>query len=424
MTLLIRNGRVIDPASGLDCRSDILVENGRIAEIGTLAERTADTIINAEGFLVLPGLIDLHVHFREPGREDQETIIGGARVAAKGGFTTVCIMPNTTPPIDSVKTIAYILNQSRKADIRILPIASITRGRSGEFLSEFDTLLSAGAVAFSDDGSPVMDEKIMRKALLSAAENNTVLLAHEEDLSLSKGGSVHDGAAARTLNLVGIKREAEDRMVERDINLCRETGGRLHIQHCSTEGSVELVRRARRDGIKVTCETAPHYFALTDKALIHHGSNAKMNPPLRDESDRRAIIEALRDGTIDVIATDHAPHLQEEKDRGIEKAPFGIVGLETAVSLIISKLVHEEGFSFIDAFSKVTSNPAKILGIKAGALAKGMRADITIIDPERKSLIDEKFFISRCKNSPFIGMNLIGSVISTISNGKIIYGNR
>jgi dihydroorotase len=421
MSILIKNGRMIDPASKFDGKKDILIENNIIAKIADTIDAKADTVIDAGGCLVVPGLVDMHVHFREPGREDQETILGGSAVAAKGGFTSVCPMPNTNPPIDNQALVRFIKLESEKGPINVFPIATVTKGRKGEEISEMGDLFDAGAVAFSDDGSPVASPLIMRRALDYARMFDAVILAHEEDQVLADGGSMNEGVNSTQLGIKGIPRESEEVMIARDMVLTKMTGGRMHVQHTSSGGSVEIVRDAKKRGIKVTCETAPHYFALTDSAVQTHMSMAKMNPPLRTEEDRRAIIEGLRDGTVDVIATDHAPHLSYEKEQEIDYAPFGIVGLETAVPLIITKLVKEEKFSYVDAFSKVTSNPGRILKIDRGEIAEGKAADIVIIDPEKKVAITKDFLLSKCKNSPFIGMELSGSVEYTICGGRVVY---
>ncbi|MGL4368598.1 MAG: dihydroorotase [Spirochaetota bacterium] len=421
MSILIKNGRMIDPASSFDGNRDILVENGVIAKIAEKIDAKADTVIDAAGCLVLPGLFDMHVHFREPGREDQETILGGSAVAAKGGYTSVCPMPNTNPPIDNQALVRFIKLEAEKGPINVFPVATVTKGRKGEEISEMGDLLDAGAVAFSDDGSPVANPLIMRRALDYARMFDAVILAHEEDQILADGGSMNEGVHSTQLGIKGIPSESEEVMIARDVILARMTGGRIHVQHTSAKGSIDEVRAAKKSGVKITCETAPHYFTLTDAAVQTHLSMAKMNPPLRTEDDRRAVIEGLRDGTIDVIATDHAPHLAFEKKQEIDYAPFGIVGLETAVPLIITKLVKEEKFSYTEAFAKVTCNPCRILKIDRGTLAEGKAADITIINPEKKVSISEDFLISQCKNSPFIGMDLSGSVEYTICGGKIVY---
>lgn len=422
MNIIIKNGRVIDPGSGTDEMLDILIHEDKIKDIGKDLTISGDErVIDAKGCLVLPGLIDMHVHFREPGREDVETIIGGSKVAAKSGYTSVCPMPNTQPVIDSQALVRFIKMEAENGPINVFPIASITKGGKGDDMSEMGELVKGGAVAFSDDGRPVMSSLVMRRALEYSRMFNVPILAHAEDLDLADEGIMNEGLNSIRLGLKGIPRESEEVMVARDILLTRLASGRLHVCHVSSAGSVTLIKRGKKDGVKVTCETAPHYFALNDDAVEEHLSMAKMNPPLRTEDDRKGIIEGLRNGTIDVIATDHAPHALYEKMQELEYAPFGIVGLETAVPLIITELVKKNNFSYIEAFSKVTCNPAAILNLDRGSLKKGGWADVTIIDPDKKVLIDKDFILSRCKNTPFLGAELYGSVEYTICNGKVVY---
>jgi len=422
MKIVIKNGRVINPATGLDDKLDLVLQDGFIATIDhNIHPKDGDTVIDATGCLVLPGLIDMHVHFREPGREDVETIIGGSQIAAKSGFTSVCTMPNTKPVIDNQALVRFIIMEAAKGPINVFPAATITKGAKGEEISEMGELVKGGAVAFTDDGRPVMSSIVMRRALEYARMFNVPILSHAEDTLLADEGLMNEGLNSTRLGLKGIPCEAEEVMVSRDILLTRLTGGRLHFCHISSAGSVELIRRAKKDGIKITCETAPHYFSITDDIIEEKMSMAKMNPPLRTEEHRKGIIEGLRDGTIDCIATDHAPHSPSEKMQEMEYAPFGIIGLETAVPLIITELVRNNNFSYIDAFSKVTCNPAAILNLDRGSIAVGAHGDITIINPDKKILIDKNFIKSRCKNTPFMGMELYGSVEYTLCNGKIVY---
>lgn len=420
MKILIKNGRVIDPATNFDRECDILTEDNKILKIDSNITAQADTTIDAQGCIVVPGLIDLHVHFREPGREDKETILGGSYVAAKAGFTSVCTMGNTTPPIDNQALVRFIKLEAEKGPIKVYPAATVTKGLAGEEISEMGELVKAGAVAFTDDGKPLASSVLMRRALEYSKMFNVPIMAHEEDMALTDGGIMHEGQQSTLLGIRGIPRESEEVMIARDIMLARLTGGKLHIQHLSSGNSVKLVRDAKAEGIAVTCETAPHYFSLTDAAVKDHLAMAKMNPPLREAKDRDAIIEGLHDGTIDAIATDHAPHLSNEKRQEIEFAPFGIIGLETAVPLTITNLIRNNGFSYIEAFSKLTINPARIISIDAGYLKEGGPADITVINPDKKVLINDEFFVSKCKNSPFKGMELFGKVEYTIANGKIV----
>ena len=424
MEILIKNGRVIDPASGTDDSLDIVINGNIISDMGRGLNRSdCDEVIDAKGALVLPGLIDMHVHFREPGREDVETIIGGSIVAAKSGFTSVCTMPNTSPVIDNQALARFVIMEAAKGPINVFPAANVTKGGRGEEISEMGELVKGGAVAFTDDGRPVADSIVMRRALEYSRMFDVPILTHSEDKSLTDEGLINEGFNSIRLGLKGIPREAEEVMIARDIILTRLTNGRLHVCHVSSTGSVELIRRGKADGIKVTCETAPHYFSLTDDAVEEHLSMAKMNPPLRTETDRKEIIRGLKDGTIDVIATDHAPHALFEKMQELEYAPFGIIGLETAVPLIITELVRNNNFSYIEAFSKVTCNPSRLLKLGRGELKAGSIADVTIINPDEKIVVDDRFLKSRCKNTPFIGKELYGSIRYTICGGKIVYRN-
>lgn len=422
MKILIKNGQVIDPASDLDKECDVLINDDKIEKIAeNIDAKNVDQTIDAKGCLVTPGLIDIHVHFREPGGEAKETILGGSKVAAKSGFTSVCTMPNTTPPIDNQALVRFIKMEAEQGPINIYPVATITKGLKGQEITEMGELIKAGAVGFSDDGKPVESALVMRRALEYSKMFNVPIIAHEEDMVLTDSGVINEGETSTHLGLKGIPRESEEVMVARDVLLSKLTGGRLHVQHISSGGSVNIIKRAKEKNIPVTAETAPHYFTLTDEVVKEHLSMAKMNPPLRTAEDREKIIEGLRDGTIDVIATDHAPHESHEKRREMEYAPFGIIGLETAVPLMITELVKKHNFTYNQVFSKVTSNPAKIMGIDRGELAEGKVADIAIIDPEKKIHVNEDFFISEAKNSPFIGMDLFGSVEYTICSGKVVF---
>lgn len=425
MKILIKNGRVVDPASEIDKNLDILIEDNIIKAISDNIKPVANDIetINASGCIVLPGLIDMHVHFREPGREDIETISGGAKVAAKSGFTTVCIMPNTNPVADTPGALEFIKEKSRDCPVNILPVAAITKGSAGTELTNMKELIEHGAIAFSDDGRPVMNALVMRKALELSRETGRPVITHSEDINLTDNGVMNEGSLSRQLGIKGIPNESEEIIIARDVILSRLTGARMHVAHVSSAGSVDIIKNAKEQGISITAEATPHHFSLAEDEVSKHMSMAKMSPPLRTEKDRLAIVEGLRSGVIDVIATDHAPHLSEEKSRGLESAPFGIIGLETAVPLVITKLIMENNFSYIHAFKCMTENPAKILRIDKGRLKENHIADITVINPARKIFIDDKFIISRCKNTPFIGSELFGSVEYTIYNGRIVYRN-
>ena len=423
MKILIKNGRVIDPASDLDRNLDILIEDNIIKTISDNIEPDTENTetIDASGCIVLPGLIDMHVHFREPGREDIETIAGGSKVAAKSGFTTVCTMPNTVPVTDSVESLEFIKEKSRECQVNILSIATITKGSAGKELTDMKELLKHGAVAFSDDGLPVMNALVMKKALEQAKEINVPLITHSEDLDLTDKGVMNEGSLSAQLGLKGIPNESEEILIARDVILARLTRGRVHVAHVSSAGSVEIIKKAKEQGISITAEATPHHFSLTEDEIKTHSAMAKMSPPLRTEKDRLAVIEGLRTGVIDAIVTDHAPHLVADKEKGMEKAPFGIIGLETSVPLVITGLVKEQNFSMLQAFRCMTSNPAKILNLDKGILKENHTADITIVNPDKKVHIDEKFIVSGCKNTPFIGRDLFGSVEYTICGGEIIY---
>jgi len=424
MKILIKNGRLIDPASGTDDNLDLLIDGEIIEKIAPdLKPENGTEVIDAHGCLVLPGLIDMHVHFREPGREDVETIIGGSQVAAKSGFTSVSTMPNTNPAIDSQALVRFIKLEAEKGPINVYPVATISQGGRGEIMSEMGELIRGGAVAFSDDGSPVSSSLLMRWALDYSRMFDVPLLSHAEDLELTDNGVMNEGDNSIYLGLKGIPRESEEVMISRDVLLARLTKGKLHICHMSSGGSVDIIRRAKEEGVNVTGETAPHYFTLTDDAILKQLSMAKMKPPLRTEADRQKIIDGLKDGTIDVIATDHAPHSLNEKMQELQYAPFGIIGLETSVPLVITVLVRDNGFSYLEAFAKMTVNPARILKIDRGELTPGMAADVTVIDPEKKVHISEDFIHSKCKNTPFIGMDLFGSIEYTICGGKVVYSS-
>ena len=426
MTIVIKNGRVVDPANGLDEPKDLLIDKGRIKALESPGSISFDageksSVIDAKGCVVCPGLIDMHVHFREPGFEYKETITSGCQSAAAGGFTSVAVMPNTNPVNDTRAVTEHILSLARTEDIiNVYPIAAITQKLEGERLSEMADLKDAGAIAFSDDGRPVMNNELMRRAFEYSKMFKLPLIQHSEMLDLTEGGCMNEGMVSTELGLKGMPTEAEDIMVYRDIALLEKTGGRLHVAHISSKNSVDLVRQAKSRGLSVTCEVAPHHFTLTDEAVRGYDTNTKMSPPLRAIDDVEAIKEGLQDGTIDIIATDHAPHDIADKQVEYQNACFGIVGLETALPLSL-KLVDEKILSMGDVIKKLTSTPADIFNLKAGSLSLGNEADILIFNPNLEYSIDISKFHSKSKNSPFDGWKVKGKVIHTLVKGKTAY---
>ncbi len=420
MNVLIKNGHVIDPANNLDEKLDILLSEGKIAKLGkpgSLPANDAQTI-DAAGRLVVPGLIDMHVHLREPGFEYKETIATGTAAAKAGGFTSVCCMPNTNPVNDNRSVTEFMLSQARDAEARVYPIGAVTKGSKGEELAEMGELRSAGCFAVSDDGRPVANAAIMRRALEYSKIFDMLVISHCEDTTLAAKGVMNEGVVSTELGLRGIPRAAEDVMTARDIALAELSGGRLHIAHVSTSGSVRLIRDAKSRGVKVTAETCPHYFSLTEEAVRGYNTLAKMNPPLRTAEDVAAIKQGLRDGTIDVIATDHAPHAADEKSGEFDYAPFGIVGLETALGLTLN-LVCEGAISLDEAIRKLSFNPATLLKIGKGTLSAGADADITIIDPKLEWTVKAAEFKSKSKNTPFDGWKLKGRAMQMIVGGRL-----
>lgn len=432
MLTLIKGGRVIDPGN-LDGVMDILIKNDRIIDIIPLEKSESNTsellkkynaisIIDASGKIVVPGLIDMHVHLREPGQEYKETIETGTLAAASGGFTSVCAMPNTIPVNDNSQVTRYILNRAKDAGkVNVYPVAAISIGLEGSRLCEYGDLKEAGAIAISDDGHPVSNSRLMRRAMEYAKGFGLPVISHCEVSELSSGGSMNEGIAATRMGLAGIPNEAESIMVARDIALCELTGVHLHIAHVSTSQSLRAIRDAKKRGLSVTAETAPHYFTLTEEAVYGYNTNAKMNPPLRSEADRNAIREGLADGTIDVIATDHAPHSSLEKDVEFDLAANGIVGLETSVSLGL-KLVEDGIISLSVLIEKMSSNPARILGFDK-SIIKGNIADITVIDTNMPYIVDSDLFCSLGRNTPFNGWEFKGRTYLTMVAGKIVYEN-
>jgi len=417
--LLIQNGRVIDPGQQMDRVTSLLVDGGRIAGYD-VAPRGDETILDASGKIVAPGLIVMHVHLRQPGSEEDETIETGTAAALAGGFTSVACMPNTDPPIDSQGSVEFVLHQAAEAGhCNVFVMGCVSKNREGKELAEIGHLVAAGAVAFTDDGAPVFDPELMRRAFEYCLMFDKPLMSHAEIRELTQRGVMHEGLISLNLGLSGIPAAAEDVMVSRDIVLAEATGGRLHVMHVSTSGSVEILRRAKRRGVRVTAEATPHHFSLTDDCLRSFDSNFKMNPPLRSRDHVDAIIAGLADGTIDVIATDHAPHAQEKKMQELDRAPFGIVGLETALGLVVTKLIEPGRLDWPSALAKLTIHPARILGIPKGTLALGADADITILDPEVRWKVNPAEFRSKSRNTAFGGMELKGRATTVIVGGEV-----
>lgn len=422
--LLIKNGYMIDPKSGTEGRYDILTDGNVIAKIGQNLDRPGAgcRVIDAEGLLVVPGLVDVHVHFRDPGFPQKEDIESGAAAAAKGGFTSVVMMANTRPTIDNPETLKYVLRKGRSTGIHVYACANVTLGMQGRELTPMEELAELGAVGFTDDGVPLMDERLVREAMRRAAALDMPLSFHEEDPALIGGrenNGVNRGRAGRHFGMAGSPREAETGLVERDLRLAAETGACVNIQHISAGESVELIRRARRSGADIHAEATPHHFTLTEEAVIRYGTLAKMNPPLREEADRLAIIRGLADGTIDIIATDHAPHTAEEKAKPMAEAPSGIIGLETALPLAITELVDKGHLTMRQTLRLMSTNPAAMYRLDAGYLAAGGPADIVLIDAAAEVVPGE--YASRASNTPFTGWRLKGRVVKTIAGGRVVY---
>ncbi len=429
MSMLIRGGHLIDPAAGRDGIYDVLVKDGVVAALAEwkedaapVWEEAADTIIEADGKYIMPGFIDLHVHLREPGLEYKETIATGAMAAAAGGFTSVCPMPNTKPSTDSPEKIRTLLNKAKTdAKIHILPIGAISIGQEGKELADIKGMAEAGAVAFSEDGKSVMNSALYAQGLKAAAEAGVPVFAHCEDIDLVRGGVMNAGKRSKELGLPGITNAVEDIITARDIFLARETGVRLHLCHCSTKDSVKMIALAKEEGLPVSGETGPHYFTMIDEEIPEDWGNYKMNPPLRGKEDKEALIKALQDNVLEAIATDHAPHSKEEKEQSMLKAPFGIVGSETAYALTVTELVRTGKLTMIQLVERMSASPAKILGISKGSLAEGMAADITIADTDTAWVIDPEKFYSKGKNTPFTGKEVYGKVYYTIVDGEIAF---
>ncbi len=425
MWVLLRNGRIVDPSQGLDRTADLLIENGRVSRIGQVDEPNLDSegiAYDCSGQVITPGLIDMHVHLREPGFEHKETIQTGARSAAAGGFTTIVGMPNTRPAVDNRAIVEYVLNKGRGCGVHVLTAGAATKGNEGAEISEIGDMVEAGAVAVSDDAFPVQSADVMRRVMEYTRMFDVAFLAHCEDKSMTVDSIMNEGITSTMLGLRPWPRQAEEIMVWRNILLADLSGCRLHIQHVSTAGSVHAVKWAKARGIRVTCETGPQYFSLTDQALTSYDTNAKINPPLRTQADVEAIKQGLADGTIDVIATDHAPHAQEDKEVELQNAAFGMVGLETSLALVITNLVKTGVMTLGEVIAKMTSEPARVLGLQCGTLAEGAVADVTVMDPEASFTVRSSEFKSKGRNTAFEGFQLTGRAVATVVNGEVVHG--
>ncbi len=420
--LLIKNGRILDPVSGRDEIGDVLIKSGLIVRIGPNQHATGAVAFDATGLVVAPGFIDMHTHLREPGFEHAETIESGSKAAAAGGFTTVCAMPNTHPVNDDATVTRYILERaSRSAVVNVLPIGAITKDSGGEQLAAIGSMRQAGCVAISDDGRPVMNSRVMRRAMEFAHAFDIPVIDHCEDLNLSAGGDMHEGFTSVRLGLRGIPCVSEDVMVARDILLAELTGARFHVAHLSSKRSLEMVREAKARGLSVTCEVTPHHMALDDSVMVPYDSNYKMKPPIRSAQDRSALVEGIASGVVDAIATDHAPHPGSEKMQEFEKCPFGIIGLETALAVALETLVHSGKLPLIRLVELFTAGPARILKIERGHLRPGAPGDITIFDPDREWTYDVGRSCSKSANSPWHGRHFRGAPVATVVGGKIIW---
>ncbi len=422
MKLLLKNGKVIDYASKMEDKMDVLIQDGKIAKVEKEINESADKVIDCTNLSIIPGMIDMHCHLREPGFEYKETIETGSKSAVKGGFTTICPMPNTKPTPDSTIVLQKIIDEAKRVNLcNVLPYASVTKGEKGEELVDFEELKKAGAIAFSDDGMPVVNANIMRQAIIKADSLNTFVASHCEEKSVAKG-AINAGKVAEQLGVEGVLPEAEEIMAAREIVISETNNVRAHICHISTKTSVNMVRDAKKRGVKITCETCPHYYSFTQEEVLTSGTNAKMNPPLREEKDLKAIVEGLKDGTIDAIITDHAPHSEEEKQKELAQAPNGIIGFETALAATVTNLIEKGHINYLDMVRLTSYNPAKLLGLQTkGQIKEGFDADITIFNPNTEYIYEKESIVSKSKNTPFIGKKLKGKVEYTIVNGNVVY---
>jgi len=421
--LLLQGGTLVDPSQKLNEQGDLLILDGKIEKTGgRISPPDECEIVDCAGFIVSPGFIDVHCHLREPGREDVETIATGARAAAAGGFTGVCAMPNTDPVTDNQAAVGFVVRQGLQAKAaRVYPIGAISVGQNGQALAEFGEMVGAGAVAVSDDGRPVVSAQLMRTALEYARTFGIPVIDHCEEPTLSAGGAMNEGIVSARLGLRGIPSEAEEIMVIRNILLARRTGGHAHLAHMSTRGSVELIRWGKERGINVTAEVCPHHLSLTEERVRAYDTNAKMNPPLRTAADVEALREAVKDGTIDIVATDHAPHHYDEKEREFADAPNGIIGLETALAVIVTNLVETGILSYSQMVERMSCSPARVFKLPGGSLARGRAADVTVFDPSASWTVDPTRFLSKGRNTPYAGMTLRGKAACTIVAGQIVY---
>lgn len=421
MDLLIKEGRIINPANGLDGIYDLRISQGKVEEIGKDLDTKVDQVINAKGMWVVPGLVDLHVHLREPGFEYKETIETGSNAAVAGGYTTICAMPNTKPVVDNEEVVEYIKKKASTAKANVLVIGAITKGQQGQELVNIDLMAEAGICGLSEDGKTVKNSNLMKKAMMESKKFNLPIMCHCEDEELAGSGVINDGDTANALGLKGIPNKAEDIIVARDLMLAKHTEAKVHICHVSTAGAVKMIKMAKEEGIDATAEVTPHHFTLTEEDIKDYDTDYKMNPPLRKNEDRLALIQGLKSGSIEVIATDHAPHHLKDKNNTMDEAAFGIIGLETALALSVTELVDQGHLSPVELIEKMSLNPSRILGIQKGDISEGQDADITIIDPHETYVIDKNRMASKSKNTPFHGRKVKGKVKYTIVGGDILY---